>query len=318
VADTSRPHPIVCFGGLWHAVTMRVDAVPAEGETVLGFEYDEPYDGGKAADYAVAAVRLGAPVAMVTVVGSDERGARWRERLAEEGIDTSAFQTLEGPTDIGFAFLPDSRVPAMISICDLTWKMTPEVVRRARATLASAAFVVASLECRPEAVQEAFAIAKENGAQTILNSAPAAPLSDELVALTDVLVVNEHEAAVITGESGDIPSLAGALRRRYPELHVIVTAGEQGAYLAAPTSQLLHVPALRVPEVVDTSGAGDAFVGGLAARLWHGDDLPAAVAYGARVASVSVMGMSTMSSYPTEDELAAALARIEGAAAPSA
>jgi len=310
-------HPIVCFGGLMHAVTMRVDAVPAEGETVLGFDYDEPYDGGKAADYAVAAVRLGAPVAMVTLVGSDERGARWGERLAEEGIDTSAFQTLEGPTDVGFAFLPESRVPAMISICDLTWQMTPAVVRRAADAFAAAAFVVASLECRPEAVVAAFELGRAAGAQTILNAAPAIPLPDELAALTDVLVVNEHEAAVITGEQGEIPALAGALRRRFPALHVIVTAGEQGAYLASPTSQLLHVPAVRVPEVADTSGAGDAFVGGLAARLWHGDDLPAAVAYAARVASVSVMGMSTMSSYPTAAELDAALARIEGAAAAS-
>jgi ribokinase len=299
-----RPRrPIVCVGGLMHAITMRVDSIPGEGETVLGFEYEEPYDGGKAADYAVCAVRLGAEVALVTVVGNDDRGAHWREQLAREGIDTSAVWTLDGPTDVGLALLPNSAIPAMVSICDLTWRMTPELIADASDLLGTAALTVASLECRPEAVAAAFELARSGGARTILNAAPALALPGELLDATDVLVVNEHEAAIVAGRDGGLAELAGALSELLPGREVVVTAGEDGAYLQAPGAELAHFPAPAVTDVVDTSGAGDAFVGALAVRLWHGESLADAVAYGVRVASFTVTAKSTMPSYPTAAEL---------------
>jgi ribokinase len=111
--------PIVCVGAHMQCLFMRVERVPAEGETVLGSAYGEPTDGGKASNAAVAAARLGAPVALITFVGDDERADRWKPFFADEGIDTRFVATRRGPTDVGVVMLPPSRIPAIISIADI-------------------------------------------------------------------------------------------------------------------------------------------------------------------------------------------------------
>ena len=275
-----------------------MDAVPAEGESVLGRGFDEPWDGGKGSNQAVAAARLGAPTALVTVLGSDERGRRWRAFFEQEGIETRWCFQVDGPTDVGFVLLPPSKVPAIASAMERNGELTQHVAA-AEPAIAAASVVVSQLETPQDAALAAFWIARRAGALTVLNPSPPASLDPQLLALTDVLVPNEHEAAALAESRGDPAELAGALARCVPA--VIVTAGEAGAFLAAD-GQVEHLPSPKV-DVVDTTGAGDAFIGALAVRLRQGAQLRDAVAFAVRAASLSVTRPGSMPSYPTAAEL---------------
>jgi ribokinase len=275
-----------------------VDAVPAEGESVLGRGFDEPWDGGKGSNQAVAAARLGAPTVLVAVLGSDERGRRWRAFFEREGIETRWCFEVDGPTDVGFVLLPPSKVPAIASAMERNGELTRHVAA-AEPAIASASVVVSQLETPQDAALAAFRIARQAGALTVLNPSPAASLDPEFVALTDVLVPNEHEAAALGGSRGGPADLAAALAARVPA--VIVTAGEAGAFLAAD-GQVEHIRAPEV-EVVDTTGAGDAFIGALAVRLREGAALREAVAFAVGAATLSVTRPGSMPSYPTAAEL---------------
>jgi ribokinase len=280
-----------------------VAAVPREGETVLGFDFDEPLDGGKATNQAVAAARLGAPVVLVCAVGNDERGRRAVAYLAEEGVDTSWVFEVEGPTDVGFVMLPPSAVPAIAVAMDRNRALDADAVTRAAPAIEGASVVVCQLEAPVEAALAAFAIARRRGITTILNPAPPVDgLDPELLGLADVLVPNEHEAAVLVGRDGEPAALAAELAGRLSCEAVIVTAGEAGAYVAAG-GEVTHLAA---PACVpaDTTGAGDAFVGALAVRLRAADGLVDAAAYAVRAATLSVTRPGTMPAYPTAGELA--------------
>jgi ribokinase len=293
--------PIVVVGAHAQGLFLRVEAVPREGETVLGFGFDEPFDGGKATNQAVAAARLGAPVVLVSVVGNDERGRRALGYLAEQGVDTSWVVEVDGPTDVGFVMLPPSAVPAIAVAMDRNRALDGPAVERAAPAIEGASVVVCQLEAPPEAALAAFRIGRRAGALRILNPAPFAELDPELLSLTDVLVPNEHEAAALAGRDGDPATLAAELGRTLPCAAVVVTAGEAGAYVVANRG-LRHVPApLCTP--VDTTGAGDAFVGALAVRLRARDGLEEAAAYAVRAATLSVTRPGTMVAYPTAAEL---------------
>lgn len=281
---------------------MYVEAIAEEGESVLGWGYEEPDDGGKATNQAVAAARLGAPVALVTIVGRDARGQRARDYLQREGIDTRWVIDVDGPTDAGFVMLPPSRIPAITVSQDRSRELDEAVVKRAADTIRRAAIVVCQLEAPPGAALAAFRAAREAGARTILNPSPARNLDPELISLTDVLVPNQHEAAALVGVNGAPATLARELAQRWPVGAVIVTVGSEGAYLATNDGLAEYVPAPEVP-VVDTTGAGDAFVGALAVQLKNGVELPDACRFAVRAASVSVMRLGTIPAFPRPDDL---------------
>jgi ribokinase len=282
---------------------MHVERIPHEGESVRGWGFREPLDGGKVANVAVAAARLGAPVRLVTVVGTDERSDRWRAFFDGEGIDTRGMLQLEGAMDVGPALLPPSKVPAVISVGDMSARLVAAVVEHKAELLRDASVVACALESPVDGVEAAFRLGKENGATTILNPSPIIRLTDALVALADVLVANEHEAEMLSDGIDDPAEAAAAIRSRLPLLSVIVTAGERGAYLVEGSGAAAHVPAPRLPEVVDSTGAGDAFLGALAAYLRVGTELGAGVEAAVRAASFSCTREHTMSSFPTEEEL---------------
>lgn len=293
--------PIVVAGAHGQSLLLQVDAVPREGETVLAVGFDEPEDGGKATNQAVAAAKLGAPVRLVTLVGNDARGQRWRAILDGYGIDTRYVLEADGPTDVGFVMLPPSRVPAIASSRDLSIALDSDAVLSAAAAFADASVVVCQLEAPQSCALAAFRLAHAAGARTILNPAPSADLDPGLVALTDILVPNEHEAAALDGGLARPDELAARLAGRYG-CAVVVTAGPRGCFADVPGLGGWHCPA-PVVQAADTTGAGDAFVGALAARLRAGDDLPAAAAFATEVASISVTKPGTMPSYPTAAQL---------------
>jgi ribokinase len=284
---------------------IEVERVPREGETVLASSLREPPDGGKASNQAVAAARLGAPTVLVTVLGNDERGREARAFFAAQGIDTHWCFEVEGASDVGIVLLPPSRIPAIVSVLDRNKELNAETVEQASAAIRSAALVACTLEAPAEAALAAFRLARAAGARTLLNPAPADGIGDELLSLVDVLVPNEHEAAALVGRSAPPAELASALAAKLPSGAVIVTAGVLGAFLAADARPVRHVPAPKAASV-DTTGAGDAFIGALAARLQAGATLEQATAFAVRAASLSVERAGTMLAFPTAEELTAA------------
>jgi ribokinase len=300
---TPSDRPVVVVGAHVQGLFLDVDSVPREGETVLGTSLDEPLDGGKSTNQAVAAVRLGAPTALVTVVGTDARGERALEFFAAEGIDVRGSVRSDGPTDIGFILLPPSRIPAIVSVLDRSYELDAVCIREASSLIQSGSVVVCALEASQETALEAFRLAREVGARTILNPAPARELAPELLAVTDILVPNEHEASFLAGRNDSPADLAARLCRDFAVRAVIVTAGAAGAFVVEKGGTVEHVVA-PVVTAVDTTGAGDAFVGALASRLRLGWPMIDSVAFGVRAASIAVTRPGTMHAFPTAGELA--------------
>lgn len=298
----NRSGPVVVVGAHVQGLFLDVRSVPREGETVLASSFDEPLDGGKATNQAVAAARLGAPTALVTVVGTDERGDRALAYFAAEKIDVTGCFRVDGATDVGVVLLPPSRVPAIVTVLDRNRELDSARVREAADIIRSGSLVLCALEAPQEAASTAFEVARDAGASTILNPAPADEIAPELLALTDVLVPNEHEAAAIAGREGSPADLATFLVRELPVKVVVVTAGPAGAFVATKdgTVERLAAPAA---EAVDTTGAGDAFIGAFASGLQQGWPTVDAAAFAVRAASISVTRPGTMASFPTMSEL---------------
>jgi ribokinase len=305
-----RAGPIVVAGSHGQSLLLRVESVPAEGETVLAAGYDEPEDGGKATNQAVAAAKLGAPVRVVTLLGTDERGDRWYGRLSRAGLDLTYARRIDGPTDVGFVMLPPSGIPAIASGRDLSAALDERQIAAAAGAFSDAAVVVCQLEAPAGCARASFRLGRAAGAITILNPAPAAAIDRELAELTDVLVPNEHEAAALDGDSAAPSVLAGRLADRFG-CAVIVTAGAGGCYGSAAGASFA-IPAPE-EEVVDTTGAGDAFVGALAVCLRAGTGLRSAAEFATCAASRSVSRPGTMAAYVTRAEMKLAFDSLEAA-----
>lgn len=298
-----EPGPIVCVGAHMQGLFMHVERIPREGESVRGWGFREPLDGGKVANVAVAAARLGAPVRLVTVIGTDERSDRWIASFIDEGIDTSGIVRLDGPMDVGPALLPPSRVPAVISVGDMSVQLDAPLVERHAELFRGASVVVCALESPVDGVDAALRLGRAHGATTILNPSPVSDDVEDLAVLVDVLVVNEHEAEALSRGMTTPPEAAVEIRARLRVPTVIVTAGARGAFVASGGDGAVHVPAPRLKEVVDTTGAGDAFIGSLAAHLRVTVALQLSVEASVRAASISCTAPHTMPSFPTRREL---------------
>ncbi len=298
---------VVVVGAHTQSLLLRVERVPAEGETVLGWHYEEPLDGGKATNQAVAVARLGVPTTLVSAFGTDERGERIRRYLADQGVDLTYAAVTSGPTDVGFVVLPESGVPAIVSAADKSVQIDRALIDAAAPVLENASYVLAQLEAPQEAAIAAFELARGAGARTVLNPAPAAPLDPRLAACTDILVPNEHEASLLAGRQAPVPELAALVRRALGVPTVIVTAGAKGAFVCDGNAAVEHLPAPSVP-ATDTTGAGDAFIGALASRLHRGRPLLEAVRFAVGYAARSVTRPGTLPAYPTLEEMADDLA----------
>ena len=279
---------------------VRASHVPAPGETVLGREFST-FPGGKGANQAVAAARMGAAVAMLGRVGRDAHGAALTQALQADGIDTSAVGEDTGaPTGTAIIVLMPDGENSIIVIPGANHRYTPAHVSDSAAALRHAKVAVAQLECPLDTVRAALTLAHDAGICTVLNAAPAQPLDDALLAAVDWLVVNEIEAAMLTGLPTDTPTqieaAAHALRQRGPS-QVVVTLGSAGLLHVGPDGALA-LPAPRVT-AVDTTGAGDTFVGALAAGLAEGLPIPATLTRAQVAAALAVTRLGTQSAMPT-------------------
>lgn len=281
---------VLVIGSANADLVVPVDRRPGGGETVLGGDTILS-PGGKGANTAVAAARLGADVALLGAVGDDPYGELLKRSLAESGVDTGSLRTSERPTGIAYITVtPDGENSILVSP-GANSALRPEDV-----DLDGAEIVVLSLEIPLETVEHAVAKAVETGVKTLLNLSPAAELSAKTLKGLDVLLVNEHEAAFLLGGETDFPKLLDLGPKA-----AVVTLGAKGAAVVTADG-VTEVPSPKV-EAVDTTGAGDAFAGALATSLAKGEELVDAARKAVKVAAITVTRQGAQPSYPTASEL---------------
>ena len=286
MADTGE---VVIVGSINVDLVVRAAQLPAPGQTVTGGVFAQ-YQGGKGANQAVAAARAGATVALVSAVGDDEHGRSALVGLGNEGVDISRVAMMSGEST-GLALIAvDERGANQIVVAPgANAALGAAAIERALAGYEPrpGSVAVLSFELGDDAIVEAGNYAASRGMRLLVNPAPARDLAPELVALSPIVLPNEGEATTLTGLS-DPRAAAAALATR-TGAPVIVTLGGAGALLHEPggPAETVHLPAPTV-EVVDSIGAGDAFVGALAAHLAAGKPLREAAAAAIEAASESV------------------------------
>jgi ribokinase len=303
---------IVVVGSTMIDQVAYADRLPGDGETVIGSSYVVGF-GGKGANQAVMAARFGADVAMVNTLGDDGHGATYLERFATEGIDTTYMRRVAGSSGVAPIWVDRAGTNRIIVIPGANREVLPEVAAEAVEALRPQV-VLGQFEIPQMTTAAGFAAARRIGATTVLNPAPGAPIEPALVEVTDWLVPNEHEFELIAGSplgtsATDREAGARALAERLG-LSVVVTLGADGALVLPRGKSASWVDAPRV-EAVDTTGAGDAFLGAFAVGLALGRSVEAAVRLGCVAAADSVTRLGTQASYP---DRSAAATILEGAA----
>ncbi|MFL6532078.1 MAG: ribokinase [Pseudomonas sp.] len=294
------PANVVVIGSLNMDLVTRAPRLPRGGETLIGESFST-IPGGKGANQAVAAARLGAQVSMVGCVGSDAYGQQLRGALLAEGIDCQAVSVVDGSSGVALIVVDDNSQNAIVIVAGANGELTPTVLERFDAVLQSADVIICQLEVPDATVGHALKRGRELGKTVILNPAPASrALPAEWYAYVDYLIPNESEAMVLSGLAVDSLETAEAAATQLIASgagKVIVTLGAQGLVFANGSS-FEHFPAPRV-KAVDTTAAGDTFVGGFAAALASGKDEVEAIRFGQVAAALSVTRAGAQPSIPT-------------------
>ena len=293
---------VFVVGSINQDFVLSVERRPTPGETVTDARL-ATHNGGKGANQAAAAALLGAGVTFLGRVGDDGFGEPLVRALAEKGVDTNLVEEVpDSSTGTAFITVTPDGENAITVAPGANRRLTVEDVDAASGTIGEAKVLVVQMEIPPEVVRRAVEVASANETRVLVNLAPPFEVPQALLEKLDPLVLNEHEAAFLLGES--VEGVDGALSAA-SELSdlgprsVVVTVGEEGAVFANGASAE-HLTAPRV-EVVDTTGAGDAFVGALAARLADDAPLEDAVAYAVRAGAAAVTKEGAQGALPTPD-----------------
>jgi ribokinase len=289
-------------------LTFRAERLPQPGETLPARSVHLGH-GGKGANQAVMAARLGARVSLIGRVGRDAFGEQALAHYRAEGIDTTHVRLdAELPTGTAAIVVDDRANNCILVVPGANGGVSPDDVRAAEGVLASSRAVLCQLETPLDATLTAFGLARAHGVTTILNPAPAADLPDELLHLTDLCIPNETEAERLTGMAvttlEQAEQAAASLRSRGPRA-VLLTLGHRGVWLDEENGQR-HLPTVAV-EAIDPTGAGDAFIGALAMGLLEGRSLAEAGRRAAAVAALTVTRPGAQSAFPTRAEAEAFL-----------
>jgi ribokinase len=293
---------VFVLGSINQDFVLKVERRPEPGETVTNAKLST-HNGGKGANQAAAAALLGATVIILGRVGDDEFGESLVRALEEKGIDTGLVEKAPGKAT-GAAFItvtPDGE-NAITVAPGANRSIRPEDVEAAAGAIGDARVLVAQMEVPVQSVLRAVEVASERGTRALVNLAPTFEVPRGLLERLDPLVVNEHEAAFLLGSA--VEGVDGALSAA-PKLlalgprSAVITVGEAGAVLAG-NGLTEHLPAPGV-DVVDTTGAGDAFVGALAARLARDTPLEDAVAYAVRAGAAAVTREGAQGALPTPE-----------------
>ena len=301
---------IAVLGSLNLDTTYHVTRFPQPGETISANDKSSA-PGGKGANQAVAAVRSGAQVAFIGMVGEDNEGKFMREALQEDGIDTKFLQNdPRHGTGSAIITLDANGQNDIMVYAGANFGMDESLLKGTDDLFKDCDFLIAQFETPQAVTAAAFKQAKAHGVTTILNPAPAKEILPELLAVTDVVIPNESESEVLTGIAVD--SEAAMLETAdYFKAHgvnnLLITLGSRGVFYCTPHGHGM-VPAFKV-KAVDTTAAGDTFIGALASQLATDlSNVADALVYAQRASSLTVQKMWAMPSIPTEAEVRAALA----------
>ncbi|MEU6250098.1 ribokinase [Glycomyces sp. NPDC047010] len=292
---------VVVLGSANMDLVARLPRPPAVGETVFGSDLVQ-VPGGKGLNQAVAARRAGADVAFAGAFGRDAHGDALAAVLAAEGIGAGAVRRVGRPTGVALIEVFASGDNAIV-VCPGANAAVQDLGDADRGLIAGADFLVMQFELDPAVLLEAARFARGHGVRTVLTPAPVVAHDPELIALTDLLVLNAGEAVQLSGID-DPADAAAALSERAGA--VVATLGADGSLLARDGSVAERLPARRV-QAVDTTAAGDTYAGVLTARLDAGDDLPEAMRWATAAASIAVTRPGASSSMPGEAEIRAVL-----------
>jgi ribokinase len=300
-----KPAEIVVVGSYNHDISFSVARLPAPGETCLSLgRLDSP--GGKGSNQAIQAARCGAATAMIAAIGSDAVGDEALALWAADGIATqNVVRLADHPTGMATILVDAMAENVIVVDSGANARLAPAHIEAASALIGAARLVVAQLETPVAATVRAFELARAKGVATLLNAAPAPEaIETALLALTDILVVNEGEGRVLSGHD-QAPQIGAALLGRVGRA-VVVTLGAKGAVLFEPHRPPLDAAPPQV-DVVDTTGAGDAFTGAFAARWATSGDMGSALAWGVAAGALACTRKGAAASCPDAAQIAGVL-----------
>ena len=292
---------VVVVGSTMMDMITYIDTIPESGETLIGDSFALGF-GGKGANQSVMAARMGANVYMVNTLGDDVFGDSTLKNFQDQGINTTFVARTAGASGVAPIWVEKDGSNRIICVPGSNNAMTPAQATHAIESIKDIDIVIGQLEIPQEVTAAAFRAAQARGIITILNPAPFAPLSAELLAASDWVAPNEHEFAAMhprnlsPNSDETIRDLAKFLGKR-----ILVTLGELGAVFTTKSGEITRIPSPKV-HAIDTTGAGDSFVGSFAFGLASGMPEELAVKLGCACASKSVTRRGTQSSYSSKEE----------------
>ncbi len=295
---------IVVVGSSNMDLVVKSKRIPAAGETILGGDFIM-VPGGKGANQAVAAAKLGANVCFIAKLGDDVFGEQSLKNFKKAGVSTDYVQkTREAPSGVALIMVDDKGENSIVVAPGANLRLSPEDVRAAEKEIESAGAVVAQLEISLDTIQCAAESAKRSNVPFILDPAPARELPAALLELVDVLKPNETEARILTGieVTDEDSACAAAMNLLERGVKAVIVSLASKGFLLADNNQTTHVPAHKV-QAIDSTAAGDAFTGSLAVGIAQGKSLLDAASFANYVAALAVTKMGAQSSMPTLQEV---------------
>ncbi len=292
---------ILVVGSINMDMVITVDRVPRMGETLSGGDF-MTVPGGKGSNQALCMARLGGTVKMLGAVGKDGFGAELTDYLKDSGVDTTPIKIIDKNTGV-----------ALITVCNgdnmivlekgANYMISPEDIRNNIELYKWADIVVMQLEIPWETVMESAKIAKENDCTVLLNPAPVENFKDEILPYIDIIVPNEHEGGIILDRESVTKDEAKELVTEFKKkgVEAVVTLGGDGCVYYY-NGEVKHCPAIKT-KVIDTTAAGDSFIGGMCVAICEGKKLPEAIKFATKVASIVVSRKGAGTSIPTRDEI---------------
>lgn len=289
---------IVVVGSLNMDLVVRTQRHPQIGETVIGYDF-RTYPGGKGANQAVAAARLGGRVKMIGRVGGDQFGNELLQTVTNAGVDTAyVMEDKQAPSGVAFITVDDLGNNTIVVASGANARLSPDDIASAEETFLGASVLLLQLECPLVAVEYAIHLARKHHLQIVLNPAPAQLLDAELLGQVDYLIPNQTELALLSGQ--ETPEVAIEVLGGLGVKKIVVTLGDQGV-LVVEGDRFEKITAYKVP-VVDTTAAGDAFAGAFAVALTEGLSIWKAARWGNAAGAMTVMRAGAQPSLPTRDE----------------
>lgn len=282
---------------------IRVPYFPKAGETLTGYGYQIAY-GGKGANQAVAAARLGANVQFIGTIGDDQIGQAMKLAFAQDGIDTSPITTIPNQsTGLAMIQVSDEGENSIVISAGANADLTPALVEQYKAVIEQAEILLMQLESPLQAVELAARIAKNAGTRVVLNPAPAQALPESLLSSVDMITPNETEAEILTGVKVCDEQTACQAAEHFHQLGIetaLITLGSKGVYVSEKGKGQI-IPGFRV-KAVDTTAAGDTFNAGVVTGLLEGRALSDAIRFAHAAAALSVTRMGAQTAIPTRAE----------------